>query len=117
MKSPSAWIVTDPPSLVFLVSAVMTRGPGPSTSLSPLRMSPVIVLFGPVTVGAACVLGCPTAPRAVVYDLAERVPYAERWSAREVILFGTPAAEPQLADGFYREAKPAESCSKACCAT
>jgi len=29
---------------------------------------------------------------------------AERWSQREIVLFGTPAAEPQQADGFYREA-------------
>jgi arylsulfatase A-like enzyme len=29
---------------------------------------------------------------------------AERWSARETVLFGTPAAEPQQAEGFYREA-------------
>jgi arylsulfatase A-like enzyme len=32
------------------------------------------------------------------------VPVAERWSARETVLFGTPAAEPQQAEGFYREA-------------
>jgi arylsulfatase A-like enzyme len=47
---------------------------------------------------------CPGSPKAVVYDLAARVPFAERWSSREVILFGTPAAEPNLAEGFYREA-------------
>jgi len=29
---------------------------------------------------------------------------AERWSARDVVLFGTPAAEPHQAEGFYREA-------------
>ena len=29
---------------------------------------------------------------------------AERWSARDVVLFGTPAAEPHEAEGFYREA-------------
>jgi hypothetical protein len=39
-----------------------------------------------------------------VYDLARRLPVAERWSARDLILFGTPAAEPHQADGFYREA-------------
>ena len=48
--------------------------------------------------------GCPGAPRQVVYDLAARASAAERWSSREVVLFGTPAAEPYLADGFYREA-------------
>ena len=37
--------------------------------------------------------GCPAPePKAVVYDLVERLPVAERWSSREVILFGTPAA-------------------------
>jgi arylsulfatase A-like enzyme len=40
----------------------------------------------------------------VVYDLAARAAVAERWSSREVILFGTPAAEPFQSDGFYREA-------------
>ena len=49
-------------------------------------------------------LGCRATPRVVVYDLAARLPFAERWSSREVILFGTPAAEPNQAEGFYREA-------------
>ena len=57
---------------------------------------------------SAAGLGCPRAPRPVAYDLAERLPYAERWSARPVIVFGTPAAEPQQAEGFYREGAPAE---------
>ena len=57
---------------------------------------------------AASSLGCPRVPREVAYDLAERLPYAERWSSRDVLLFGTPASEPQQADGFYREAAPAE---------
>ena len=61
-----------------------------------------------IALAGTCALGCPRAPRDVVYDLAERLPYAERWSARPVVLFGTPAAEPQLADGFYREAVRAE---------
>src|SRR5262249_34104311 len=43
-------------------------------------------------------------PKPVVYDLARRASVAERWSARETVLFGTPAAEPQQAEGFYREA-------------
>jgi arylsulfatase A-like enzyme len=48
---------------------------------------------------------CPgSQPKAVVYDLTERVAVAERWSARDVILFGTPAAEPNQAEGFYHEA-------------
>jgi len=29
---------------------------------------------------------------------------ADRWSSRDVLLFGTPAAEPHQAEGFYREA-------------
>ncbi|HZM51613.1 MAG TPA: sulfatase-like hydrolase/transferase, partial [Vicinamibacteria bacterium] len=57
---------------------------------------------------AASSLGCPRVPREVAYDLAERLPYAERWSSRDVLLFGTPASEPHQADGFYREAAPAE---------
>jgi arylsulfatase len=52
---------------------------------------------------ALCASACPGAPKAVVYDLARRVGVADRWSAREVILFGTPAAEPHQAAGFYRE--------------
>lgn len=51
-------------------------------------------------------LGCPSAPKRVVYDLAGRVNVAERWSTRDVLLFGTPAAEPHLVEGFYREAAP-----------
>jgi arylsulfatase A-like enzyme len=51
-------------------------------------------------------LACPGAPKPVVYDLAELVTVADRWSAREVLLFGTPAAEPHQAEGFYREGAP-----------
>jgi arylsulfatase len=47
---------------------------------------------------------CHRAPPRVVYDLVERLPVAERWSRREVLLFGTPSAEPHQAEGFYREA-------------
>jgi arylsulfatase len=53
---------------------------------------------------ALAVWSCRVEPKAVVYDLARRVSVAERWSARETVLFGTPAAEPQQAEGFYREA-------------
>lgn len=45
----------------------------------------------------------------MVYDLVERVGVAERWSSREVVLFGAPDAERHLADGFYREGGPAGS--------
>jgi len=51
-------------------------------------------------------LACPSAPKRVVYDLASRVSVADRWSAREVLLFGAPAAEPHQVEGFYREAAP-----------
>jgi hypothetical protein len=52
----------------------------------------------------AASLGCPSTRKDVVYDLARRLPVAERWSARDVVLFGTPAAEPHQADGFHRAA-------------
>jgi arylsulfatase A-like enzyme len=50
---------------------------------------------------------CSGAPREVVYDLAHRSPVAELWSAREVLLIGTPASDPALVEGFYREARGA----------
>ena len=53
-------------------------------------------------------LGCPARPKAVVYDLAARVPVAETWSGTDVLRFGTPAAEPRLTDGFHRESGGAE---------
>jgi arylsulfatase len=52
---------------------------------------------------ALCASACPGGPKTLVYDLARRVNVADRWSGREVILFGTPAAEPHQAEGFYRE--------------
>lgn len=58
---------------------------------------------------AVGLLACPgRAPREIAYDLALRLPVAERWSSREVLLFGTPAAEPHQAEGFHREARSAE---------
>ena len=57
-----------------------------------------------IGVAAGLLLGCPARPKDVAYDLAARAPVAERWSANEVLLFGTPAAEPALPEGFYREA-------------
>ena len=57
-----------------------------------------------ISVLAVLLGGCPSAPREVAYDLAARTTAAERWSSREVVLFGTPAAEPYQSDGFYREA-------------
>ena len=51
-------------------------------------------------VGAAVLLllGCPGQPKAVVYDLVARMAVAETWSATDVLLFGTPAAEPRLVE-------------------
>lgn len=45
---------------------------------------------------------CDARPKVVVHDLAARVPVAERESQPEVVLFGTPAAEPYQAEGFFR---------------
>jgi len=59
-------------------------------------------LAAAVALGVALV-GCPGRPKAVVYDLAARVPVAETWSGADVLRFGTPAAEPRLTDGFHRE--------------
>jgi arylsulfatase len=57
---------------------------------------------------ALAISGCRVGPKPVVYDLARRASVAERWSARETVLFGTPGAEPQQAEGFYREAAGGE---------
>src|SRR5262245_11460801 len=76
------------------------RSPLPSENSAPMRASRLALALV-----AAATLGCPSrAPKIVVYALAERLAVAERWSARDVILFGTPAAEPHLASGFFREA-------------
>jgi arylsulfatase A-like enzyme len=58
---------------------------------------PFLALLGAVT------LGCPGRATEVAYDLARRLPVAERWSPRDVVLFGTPAAEPHLAAGLDPE--------------
>jgi len=73
--------------------------PFPSAS-SALKSRFVVSVFGLAS------LSCPGTPKAVVYDLAGRVTVADRWSTRDVLLFGTPAAEPHQAEGFYREASP-----------
>src|SRR5262249_21262757 len=68
---------------------------------------------GIVPLSALCVLcvfvviftsACPGRQKVVVYDLARRAAGAAGWSGREVLLFGTPAAEPHQVEGFYREA-------------
>ena len=50
-------------------------------------------------------LSCASKPKAVVLDLAQRVGVAERWTPGEMALFGSPAAEPHLVSGFFREAE------------
>ena len=67
-----------------------------------------LLLVGPGLALAALGIGCPGQPKAVVYDLAARVPVAETWAAADVLRFGTPAAEPRLTDGFHRESGGAE---------
>ncbi|HVR72074.1 MAG TPA: sulfatase [Vicinamibacteria bacterium] len=52
---------------------------------------------------ALCASACPGAQKTVVHDLARRVGVADRWSGHDVILFGTPAAEPHQVEGFHRE--------------
>ena len=53
-------------------------------------------------------LACARTPPELAYDLAGRYAIADRWSSRQVLLFGTPSAEPHQADGFYREAASGE---------
>jgi arylsulfatase A-like enzyme len=72
----------------------------PARASSNRRAAAVVTLLAAL---AACGR-CRRSPQPVVYDLAERLPVAERWSRREVLLFGTPSAEPHQAEGFYREA-------------
>ena len=66
--------------------------------MSPLNRAAVAVGL------VLAVLGCPSRPKELVYDLAARAAVADRWAASDVLLFGTPSAEPRLTDGFYREA-------------
>lgn len=49
-------------------------------------------------------VACPGPQKQVVADLAAGLAVADLWSTREVVLFGTPAAEPYLREGFYTEA-------------
>ena len=52
----------------------------------------------------ASLAGCPGPGKLVVDDLAALVPFADPWSTRDVLLFGTPSVEPYLREGFYTEA-------------
>ena len=53
---------------------------------------------------AVAAAGCPGPRKVVVEDLAAALPFADHWSAREVVRFGTASAEPFLREGFYTEA-------------
>jgi arylsulfatase A-like enzyme len=75
-----------------------------SRRLSPASGKALRPLLLVVVVSVAALPGCSKPELSVVYDLARRAPVAEQWSEREVLLFGAPAAEPQLPEGFYREA-------------
>ena len=60
------------------------------------RVLPALIVVGLIAVAAVFAWrSLRPGPRAVAYDLAERLPYAARVSAREVILFGWPDAEPR----------------------
>jgi choline-sulfatase len=67
------------------------------------RLLPLLILS---LTAASAAATCWRPALTVAYDLVERLPSAERWSSREVVLFGTPDAEPHLADGFYQERSP-----------
>jgi len=80
------------------------RGPssGPTDRRAAYAASPLFSLCLCAAV-VALLLGCPAPSKLVVYDLAERAMVAERWSSRQVLLFGTPANEPHQVEGFYRQ--------------
>ncbi len=65
------------------------------------RLFPAVVVAGLLAAAGLWTYGPPgRAPRSVMYDLADRLPFAVRASAREVIVFGWPDAEPHLTSGF-----------------
>jgi len=55
-----------------------------------------------VALGLTALASCTRPAPGVVHDLVERVPVASRQASREIVLFGTPAAEPFEAAGFFR---------------
>src|SRR5207245_10155587 len=84
-------------------------GPGLASSTGRSRRAPGssrrrAARAAPLIAALALAAECRRPPARVVYDLAERLPVAERSSRRETLLFGTPSAEPHQAEGFYREA-------------
>ncbi|MBK5255035.1 MAG: sulfatase [Vicinamibacteria bacterium] len=65
------------------------------------RILPVLIVIGLVAfAGALLYRFSSRGERAVIYDLADRLPAAVRASARDVIVFGWPDAEPHLISGF-----------------
>ncbi|MEO8360583.1 MAG: sulfatase [Vicinamibacteria bacterium] len=62
--------------------------------------SAMIVLGLLAAVGLAVSRAMRTAPSVVVFDLADRLPFASRTSARDFIAFGWPEAERHLVSGF-----------------
>jgi arylsulfatase A-like enzyme len=72
--------------------------------MTPRRSVLAVLILCVLCVSVVSFSVCRREPARVVYDLAGRMAVAGRWSSREVVLFGTPGAEPQQAEGFYREA-------------
>ncbi len=65
------------------------------------RILPALIVVGLLAaLGAAVYRSSGRAPRTVVYDLVDRLPFAVRSSSRDVIVFGWPDAEPHLISGF-----------------
>ena len=95
MKSPSDSIVTEPPSLVANVPGVTVSGPGPSMSVSPARMSPLIVFFGCVGFGAAS-SGSFTTSAVFPIAPANVSSSATGASLTQVTVIDTVAVEPPL---------------------
>jgi hypothetical protein len=96
VKSPSDSMVTLPPSLVAKVPGVTVSGPGPSTSVSPARMSPVISVCGCV---GADLLSSGSSTWSVVFPCAESFPLKVSSSATgasltQVTVIDTEAVEP-----------------------
>ena len=48
--------------------------------------------------------GCPGPAKVVVDDLVASLAFADHWSTREIVRFGTSSAEAFLREGFYTEA-------------
>ena len=64
------------------------------------RLIPALLALALLAAGVAWWTSSSRAPSVVIYDLAERFPFAARASYRDTILFGFPDAEPHLISGF-----------------